>query len=286
MKLATAIGLFAALIGILSTGTAHATTTPAWAPMNITPAIQLDHTEPFTRVTGWPGQASGPAFYTYVKGSRSYEAGHPEAWYIHQDGRRVRDGTFHSYVMDPSNPGWQAYTARACPQRCYLDGLGTTSLSRTVPHLRWTKQRWIAAVVSELRALRARGIDAAPNSIGLQSAGAYLAETRQASSEAWVAGDRETWPIIGQGRVWVDAHTGRCGQKLAAFLMLRGRGDLFHCAAKGDPPSRIPRALARPRVGEALGAAQRLADGDLRRRFRRATVTLHPDGTYQIRRPA
>lgn len=262
---------------------ADAVTTKTWAPLNITPALKIPQGA-FSRLTGWPGQSSGPAFYTYVKGSRSRDRHLPESWYVHQGGKRVMDGRFNSFVMDPTSPGWQGYVIRQCPVRCYVDGVGVTSLSRTVPHLNWSRDQWVAAVVSELRALGAAGIDVVPNSIGLQSATAYLSVTRHATSEAIRLGDRSTWVIAQAGHVWVDGHTGQCGRKLAAYLMVRGPGDLFHCAAPGTGPGVLPAALRHHPVGPALSGPRTTAGVDLVRRFRYATVTVYADGSYRIAR--
>lgn len=278
--------IIAGLLWLALPATSHASVTPLW----LTAQLQSRQTPTpaqagqFTVASGWRWQqTTGPRWYTYVKGSRSYDRHYPEAWYLHQDGARVRDKRFGSFVMDPRNHGWQQTVLAACPRRCFLDGLGTTSLDRTQPHLQWTDAQWVAAVDQELRYLVSHDTRVIPNSIGAHSAADYLAITGRASTEAFNGPD--DIGLLRAGKVWVVAKR-NCGWMLAAFLMGRGRGDRFSCYEPGTAPWVIPKVMRGAPLGRPLGRAGRTASG-YTRRFTHGRVAVNADGTYRItyRRP-
>jgi hypothetical protein len=279
---AAALILSLTLLYMALASTAQGAVTRLWVPLQID---STDHPtaaalEPFSRISGWPGQSAGPHYYTYVKASRDYSADWPESWYIHQDGARVRDLVYGSFVMDPRSPGWVAHVISECPSLCYLDGAGPSSVTRTTPRLLWTIPEWNTAMEGELQQIVDAGIRVVPNSVRPDSLG-YLAITGIGSTEAFDSGLNRLG-LVTAGRVWVY-ETGDCGAKLAAYLLARGRGDLFSCHDRGTPVWQIPSALDGSPVGAALGPMTETPQG-MRRIFRHASLLVRPDGSFRLTR--
>ncbi len=113
---------------------------------------QVSNPSRFTAIIGYPNQCvAGIRCWQYQKGTRSGNAHWPESWYLHQGGVRVKDHVFHLYVMDPRS-GWAQHVARVCAQRCFLDGMGTSSIGRTTPRLKWTRAQWASRAALVVRA--------------------------------------------------------------------------------------------------------------------------------------
>ena len=262
------------------------TIVPLWAPMQVNPSQTPTQAEAlqFKALSGWAKQGKTipktVRFWQYVKGTRSYDKNFPESWYIHQDGVRVRDKVWHSYVMDPSNPGWQSYVAAHCAKYCYLDGVGSSAISRTVPRLQWSKTQWVDAITNELQAIVASGKHVMPNSTSADTL-KYFTVTPIASTEAWKGLAPDGWKLMAAGRVWVVAKGSDCGWKLAEFLVEKSKGDLFSCHAENTPAWTIPNALTGDRIGRALGPAVPITNGWMRN-FTYAKVKVYTDGTYSI----
>lgn len=186
----------------------------------------------FEAIIGYPGQcASGVPCWQYTKGTRSQVATYPESWYLHVAGRRVRDRIWHFYVMDPASAGWRQHVAAACAHLCFIDGMGSSSLARMVPRPAVSSTAWVASLALIVRAVRAAGKQAMPNSVGLDER-ALVAVAGQASSEGFTPGNAAA--VLAMGHIWVTERGG-CAAKYAAFKRYAGAGDHFGCF---DPPAR------------------------------------------------
>ncbi len=193
-------------------------------------------TEPsrFSAIIGYPAQCVvGIRCWTYTKATRSSVSTYPESWYLHQDGGRVVDRVFHLYVMDPRSAGWQQEVASSCGHRCFLDGLGVASLSRTLPRLRWTAARWTSRAALVVAAVRAAGKRVLPNSVGTQGAALITAAGGRGSTESFSPLNAKQ--SLTQGHIWV-AEQGNCLAKYTAYLKYRGTGDHFACYEAGMLP--------------------------------------------------
>jgi hypothetical protein len=243
----------------------------------------LQQATDFGALIGLPSQNIGypNRYWTYTKATRSYVSTYPEDWYVHQNGERVRDTTFHAFVMNPAERGWQKVVANNCPHYCYLDGMGTVSMDRTSPHMQWTNTRWVDATASLVSYVVATGHRAMPNSIGYipSEAKPMLDAAGRGSTEAFSLQRRE---VVTLGRVWVT-EKGDCGIKLAAYLLVKGRGDHFACYERGTLPWNIPSTSKGRPLGDTLGMAYNTRHG-IRRDFAHGYVVVHADGTYNIRR--
>jgi hypothetical protein len=239
----------------------------------------LAEAQPFQSLTGAAKQNIGytQRYWTYVKGTRSSNPNWPESWYIHQDGKRVKDTTYNLFVMNPNSAGWQNQLAKDCPHDCFMDGVGTSSLTRS--HLRWTKQEWITAVAKMIDHVVATGDNVLPNSIGkdVPLAKPILAAAGRGSTEAFNANTKD---ILRAGKVWVTERDD-CGPKLATYLLYRGRGDHFSCYNLGTHPWDIPRTSQGAPLGKALDKAHKVRSG-IRRNYTNGRVVVHPDGSYTI----
>jgi hypothetical protein len=259
---------------------AHAAVTPLWFAGQLHAGAVPTRADvaPFTAASGVAQQnIGGIPFWLYVKGSRTSHATYPESWYVHQNGVRVRDAFYHTFVMNPASAGWDAVVLRECAPRCFLDGVGASAVTRTRPLLNWPVSRWAGAVVAELRYLESHGARVIPNSVSDQTA-AYLRVTGVASTEHFFGLDH--LDVIRLGHVWVvEKH--RCGWFLAAFLMARGRGDRFACSEPGTMPWTIPAVMRGAALGHALGRARRTARGYVRS-FAHGRVVARLDGSYAI----
>jgi hypothetical protein len=157
----------------------------------------------------------------------------PESWYLHQDGRRIKDHVYHLFVMDPRSRGWQQHVAQKCARLCFLDGMGTSSVGRTTPHLRWTTAQWVSRAALVVRAVARTGKHVLPNSVGVGVWQLIAAAGGQGSTEAF--NTRNAHASLAAGRIWV-AEIGGCFAKYHAFLHWRGRGDHFACYEHGHLP--------------------------------------------------
>jgi hypothetical protein len=197
---------------------------------------QVDDPSRFGAIVGYPGQCvASVRCWVYEKGTRSPVASYPEAWYLHVDGVRVMDRVFGFYVMDPRNVGWQHQVATTCPAYCFLDGVGTSSLSRDVPRLPWRPSRWVRAVAGLVASVRASGDHVLPNSLSGDPALSQpvLDAAGRASTEMFTPANARS--VLASGRVWVSEH-GSCLAKFAVFQAYRGRGDHFSCYEAGGLP--------------------------------------------------
>ncbi len=230
-RIVLAAVFFAGLMPFAAAGAANAAlyTTASQAA-----GRSVDDPSRFKAIIGYAGQCvTGIRCWVYTKGSRSSVATYPESWYLHVDGVRVMDRVFHLYVMDPRNPGWQQHIAQTCTHRCYLDGMGTSSLGRTVPHLAWSRAEWAAGAALVVQAVRAAGKRVMPNSVGAQSLVLVTAAGGRASTENFTVATAQT--TLGWGHIWVT-EIGNCLAKYHAFLQYRGRGDHFACYEAGMLP--------------------------------------------------
>ncbi len=195
---------------------------------------RVSNPQRFTAIIGYPSQCvAGIRCWQYQKGTRSGNAHWPESWYLHQGGQRVMDHVFHLYVMDPRSPGWDSHVASVCAQRCFLDGMGTSSIGRTTPRLSWSRAQWASSAALVVRAVRAAGKRVMANSIGLQSTALITAAGGRGSTESYdVASARQ---VLGLGRIWVT-EIGNCLAKYHAFQRYKGRGDHFACYEQGHLP--------------------------------------------------
>lgn len=191
----------------------------------------------FEAIVGYPDQCVvGVACWTYVKGSRSGRSDWPESWYAHQDGRRVVDSTFGLFVMDPRSAGWQRVVASSCRARCFIDGLGTSSLSRTRPHLEWSQTQWVSRAALVVRAVVHAGKLALPNSVGstkAQGDALIAAAGGVGSTEGFNVADARG--ALSRGRIWVQER-GDCLDKYHAYLKYRQAHDHFACYLVGHLP--------------------------------------------------
>lgn len=219
-------------------------------------------------------------YWTYVKGTRSSVSTFPESWYVHVNGVRAKDYVYNLFVMNPNSAGWQQHVADICPHYCYLDGMGISSLARTRPRMAWTNTQWVKAAASEVRHVVSTGDRALPNSISNvpKLARPFLDAAGQGSTELFTG--LKTRAIIKAGRIWVSEKD-RCGKKLAAYLLVKGRGDHFACYDSGSLPWSIPSTSRGTPLGKAQGKAYKVRTG-LRRNFAHGHVLVHSDGTYRI----
>ncbi len=268
-----------ALMAIFATS-AQATVTKMWAPMQLAaganpPASVLQQ---FKRVVA-TRPLSVPT-WRYIKSSRSLISTWPEKWYVHQNGGRVHDKVYtHYFVMNPNSRGWQKQVAKNCPRRCFLDGAGVSAISRTSPRLQWTQTRWVSAMVSEIKAVRATGDKVIPNSVGMNSL-AEMDAAGRASTEGFYG--LKSLPILTHGKTWVITHAGaRCGYILASFLIGRGKGDFFACLPQGGDPTKIVAPMNGPSIGRALGPAVETETG-YKRKFQGGTVDVSFNGAYHL----
>ncbi len=175
--------------------------------------------------------------WQYSKGTRSNVKTWPEKWYVHQDGHRIHDRTWPNlFVMNPGNAGWRKHVASVCARHCFLDGLGTSAVSRTKPRLQWTIKRWVTAVAGEVSYIRSStGKRVLPNSVGYDSRTSAIirAAGGRGSSEAFNVTSAKR--VLGMGRMWVT-EIGDCRDKARAFLKYKRRGDHFACYLPGKKP--------------------------------------------------
>ena len=199
--------------------------------------LRVSNPQRFNAIIGFPNQCvAGIICWTYTKGSRTRVATYPETWYLHVNGRRVRDTTFNQYVMDPRSTGWQHQVAKVCGQRCFLDGLGPASLGRTSPVIPWTPIQWTTRAALVVQAVIRAGKQAMPNSVSrdpVLAAPLVKAGQGRASSEGYTAPLAKT--ILNMGHIWI-AEVGGCPKKYAYFLKYEGRGDHFSCYEHGHLP--------------------------------------------------
>lgn len=187
----------------------------------------------FEAIIGYPGQCvSGIPCWQYTKGTRSPVGSYPEAWYLHANGQRVRDKTYHFYVMNPLS-GWAQHVASVCARQCFLDGMGAAGLGRMQPRPPLTAARWEQMVVAIVHAVRAEGKQALPNSVGVIGGRQLLQAAGQGSTESFTASSARA--LLSLGRVWVTER-GQCAAKYAAFGRYRGPGDRFGCYQPPAPP--------------------------------------------------
>lgn len=259
---------------------ADASVTPLWFAGQLRAGARPTAAQvaPFVAASGLARQRVGSIpWWTYVKGSRSGNGSYPESWYVHQDGVRVRDSKFGFFVMDPANLGWDAVVAKACGARCFVDGIGATSLGRTTPRLRMSDSRWVTAVGVELRYLVGHGHKVLPNSVSTPSV-SYLRIAGQGSTESFRG--LSSLALLAAGNVWVVAKRD-CGYMLAAFLIGRDSGDVFACSEPGTAPWQVPAVMAGASLGNPTGATHRAPTG-YTRAFQRGTVTARFNGSYSI----
>lgn len=290
--LAVEAALVIALLLVVARAEAQ-TIVPLWSPIHwdarVNPSsAQLD---PFNNVAGWDFQKSAgprPKWWSYAKGTRTADAGLPESWYMHVAGARVHDKVYtRLFVVNPLSLGWRDHVASQCAKRCFLDGLGDAARHRTVPSIvpYWSAAEWRKAVAGELASIVRWGGTVLPNSsFGVAATRAYSQAAGRTSTEGF--NGLNYVPVLEAGRVWVVGKTheqGGCGRLLAAYLIGRGAGDHFSCFNLSDEPWDVPSDLEGPRIGKALGAAQRTARG-WKRRFTHGTVLARTDGTWRINR--
>lgn len=231
-------GLLIMLVFYLLAWTAYthaATAPPLFTVAEQHAGLQVANPSRFEAIIGQPNQCvAGISCWTYTKGTRSGRSTWPESWYLHVNGVRVRDNVFHLYVMDPRSTGWQQQVASACPQQCFLDGMGTSSLNRDTPNVAWTKAQWIMAVAGVVRAVVASGKQALPNSVGLAADGQPLVTAAgRGSTEAFNV--RNAQSLLGMGSIWVS-EISDCVAKYAAYQQYRGATDHFACYERGSLP--------------------------------------------------
>jgi len=225
----------ACLLGTLAwSASAHAATLFVVAEQ--APHRQVPNPHQFNAIIGYPDQCvTGIRCWTYTKGTRSPVGSYPESWYLHWDGVRVKDKVYHLYVMDPRSRGWRRHVATVCGQRCFLDGMGGSSLDRNTPYVPWTETRWDKYTARIVLAVVARGKRALPNSVGPDPvAGQQLVDAAgRGSTEAFNTTNAQAY--LSMGRMWV-AERGGCLDKYNAYLTYRGRGDHFSCYEQGTRP--------------------------------------------------
>jgi hypothetical protein len=221
------------LIAAVCASTAHASATLFVTAEQHHPG-QVTSPKRFEAIFGYPDQCvSGIVCWQYQKGSRSSNAHWPESWYLHVNGVRVKDRTFHLFVMDPRGKGWQQHVASACAQHCFLDGMGTSSISRTTPRISWSAAQWSSAAALVVRAVVNAGKKVLPNSVGMKSTALIAAAGGRGSTESY--GTASAKQVLGLGKIWVT-EIGNCLAKYHAFLHYKGRGDHFACYMPGHLP--------------------------------------------------
>ena len=134
-----------------------------------------------------------------------------------------------------------------------------------------------------VRHVVATGKKVLPNSIGRDVALArpILDAAGRGSTVAFTAAPSDR-AIIKAGKVWIQ-EIGGCGQRMASYLLVRGRGDHFACYIRGTLPWTIPSTSIGAPLGKALGKAYRVRNG-IRRNFAHGHIIVHPGGTYTITR--
>ena len=187
----------------------------------------------FEAIIGYPNQCvKGIICWQYQKGTRSSVANYPESWYLHQNGVRIRDNVFHLFVMNPLSTGWQQHVAQSCFRHCFLDGMGTSSITRTTPRLRWSKTKWVDAAALVVKAVVRSGKEALPNSVGVD-VNVLVNAAGRGSTEAYNVNNAKA--SLSMGHIWV-AEKGDCLAKYRAYLRYKGTGDHFACYENGHLP--------------------------------------------------
>lgn len=200
---------------------------------------QLQVTKPqrFEAIIGFPNQCvSGITCWTYTKGTRSPIGTFPESWYAHQNGVRVKDSAYGTFVMDTRSTGWQQHVASTCGQRCFIDGMGTPAVARTKPRLQWTPTQWVTRAALVVKAVVKAGKMALPNSVGSSHAegdALIAAANGRGSTEDFNTSNAQS--TLSRGRIWV-AEIGSCLDKYHVYLKYRGTSDHFACYEKGHLP--------------------------------------------------
>jgi hypothetical protein len=215
---------------------AHAQTPPTYVAAHQKAGRQVPDPQDFNAIVGYADQCvTGVPCWTYTKGSRTADGSLPERWYLHVNGRRVKDSMFNLYVMNPSRVGWRKHVAAACPARCFIDGIGPSSLNRDRPRIRWTVAEWMRATAGLVKSVVATGKHVLPNSIGntVAQGKGIVAAAGRGSTEGFTASDAKA--VLGLGRIWVQ-EKGACLAKWHAFLRYRSRNDHFACYLNGDLP--------------------------------------------------
>lgn len=195
--------------------------------------LKVPNPQRFEAIIGYPNQCvSGIMCWTYTKGTRSGVSTYPESWYLHSGKTRIKDSVFHLFVMDPRSAGWQQHVASVCGRLCFLDGMGTSSITRTTPRLTWSKTMWLNSAALVVRAVVRAGKSALPNSVGLGT-DVLVSAAGRGSTEAF--NTRNAQALLSMGHIWV-AEKGGCLDKYHAYLQYRAKNDHFACYEQGHLP--------------------------------------------------
>lgn len=236
-RLLAALGFALFIIVYLAvSAAAHASAPPTYVAAHQKAGRQVPDPQDFNAIVGYADQCvAGVPCWSYVKGSRTADGSLPETWYLHVNGRRVMDSTFGLYVMNPNATGWRRHVAALCPDRCFIDGLGPSSLNRDVPRINWTVGKWMRATAGLVKSVVSTGKRVLPNSVGNTPAQArgIVAAAGRGSTEGFNTADAKA--ILEVGRIWVQ-EIGACPAKYAAFLKYRSPRDHFACYLRGDLP--------------------------------------------------
>ncbi|HWI68259.1 MAG TPA: hypothetical protein VNS88_07755, partial [Nitrospiraceae bacterium] len=122
--------------------------------------------------------------------------------------------------------------AQVCFRHCFLDGMGTSSLTRTTPHLRWSNAQWVNAAALVVRAVVRSGKEALPNSVGVD-VNVLVNAAGRGSTEAFNVNNAHA--SLAMGHIWV-AEKGDCLAKWHAYQRYNGAGDHFACYEQGHLP--------------------------------------------------